>query len=184
VLGNHVNDLTFSDGDLTSSFSGSLKSFQIPNGGIQGPEIEDDTVTGVDIDEATLPSLDGHDDFTQRCDPENSGYVLCAAVTFGAGRAMPVLMTVAYSIFRDSTGPPGFIQGKCKTRLDGVDQGTVANGDVGPGYPPFPDAGVPIVDVITVSTGTHSLEFLCQQESALDMAFGDIRLAVVELGLD
>jgi hypothetical protein len=183
VLGNHLNDLTFSDGDLTPSFSGSLKSFQIPNGAIQGPEIEDETVTAVDIDEATLPSLDGHDAFRPRCDPENSGYVLCAAVPFTAGRAMPVLMTVAYSLYRESFGP-GFTQGACKTRLDGVDQGTVANGDVGPGYPPFPDAGVPIVDVIPVSAGAHSLEFLCCQDSALDLVFGDIRLAVVELGMD
>jgi hypothetical protein len=184
VFGDHLSDLTFSDGDLAPSFSGSLKSFQIPNGGIQGPEIEDETVTGVDIDEATLPSLDGHDAFTQRCDPElNSGYVVCAAVTFTAGRALPVLMTVAYSIFRESLGQ-GFVQGECKTRLDGVDQGSVATGDISPGFPAFPDAGVPIVDVIAVSAGTHALEFLCRQDSSMDMVFGHIRLAAVELGMD
>jgi hypothetical protein len=92
-------------------------------------------------------------------------------------------MTVAYSIFRETLGP-GFTQGACKTRLDGVDHGSVANGDISPGFPPFPDAGVPIVDVITVPAGTHSLEFLCRQDSALDLVLGDIRLAVVELGMD
>jgi hypothetical protein len=184
LFGSHLNDLTFSDGDLAPVFSGFLKSFEIPDGAIQGAEIEDNTVTGVDIDEATLPSLDGHDAFTKRCDPElDSGYVVCAAVSFTAGRVMPVLMTVAYSIYRESFGP-GLMQGECKTRLDGVDQGAVPTGDVSPGFAAFPDAGVPIVDVIAVSAGTHTLDFLCKQNGGHDIVFGDIRLAVVELGLD
>ena len=116
-------------------------------------------------------------------DPD-SGYVVCAAVTFTAGRPLPVLMTVAYSIARESFGPPGFVRGECKTRLDGADQSVVPTGDINPGFPTFPDAGVPIVDVIGVSAGTHALEFLCREHSAMDMVFGDIRLAVVELGMD
>jgi hypothetical protein len=184
IVGSHLNDLTFSDGDLAPAFSGLLKSFQIPNGAIQGAEIEDDTVKGVDIDESTLPSLDGHDAFTQRCDPElGTGYIVCAAVSFTAGRPMPVLMTVAYSVYRESLGQ-NFTQGECKTRLDAVDQGSVRIGDVNPGYAAFPDAGVPMVDVIPVLAGTHTLEFLCRQHSAMDMVFGDIRLALVELAMD
>jgi len=184
VFGSHLNDLTFSDGDVAPSFSDLLKSFEIPDGAIQGAEIEDDTVKGVDIDESSLPSLDGHDAFTKTCDPElDSGYIVCAAVSFTAGRPMPVLMTVAYSISREAFGQ-NLIQGECKTRLDGVDQGSVPNGDINPGFPALPDAGVPMVDVIPVSAATHTLEFLCRQDRAMDMVFGDIRLAVVELGLD
>jgi hypothetical protein len=186
IFGGHVNDLTFSDGDLAPAFGGFLKSFQIPDGAIQGAEIEDDTVTEADIDESTLPSLDGHDAFTKKCDPHpESGYgwVLCAAVSFTAGRPMPVLMTVSYSIYNE-IGDPSSMSGECKTALDGVDQGSVQNGDIDPGPSGTPDAGVPMVDVIPVSAGAHTLEFLCRQVSLFDIVYGDIRLAVVELGMD
>jgi hypothetical protein len=198
VFGAHISDTTFSDGDIVPNTDGGLlKSFHIPNSAIQGAEIADNTVTGIDvadntlsandIDELSLPALDGVDAFTKKCDPHpDSGFIVCASVSFTTLRQMPVFMTVVYSIYHEITDQDAN-QGECKTRLDGVDQGSVPNGDVEPGSAVIPDAGVPIVDVISVAAGTHSLDFLCKQSAGAaspDIVYGDIRLAVIELGMD
>jgi hypothetical protein len=194
IFGGHINALTFSDGDITA-VDGRPKTFQIPNGAIQGAEIADATIQGVDIadntvngsdiNEATLTALDGHDAFSVECDPHDSVFIPCASLTFTTGRQMPVFMTVVYSVFHETSSQVSFT-GTCKTRLDGVDQAWVGNGDYTDEYAGgyySPDAGVPIHDVITVSQGTHVLDFLCRQ-STNDIVFGDIRLAVIELGMD
>jgi hypothetical protein len=209
IFGNHIKSLTFSDGDLTPVFDGFLKSFEIPtgaiqsdeiaNGTIQGIDVQDGTIRGVDvqngsitafdIDEMSLPALDGHDAFTKKCDPHpDSGYILCAAVSFTTGRAMPIFMTVAYSVYHEVVDQEMYA-GACKTRLDGIDQGSVPNGDTTPTFDFItggkgPDGGVPMVDVIAVPAGNHTLEFLCWQDGSDDIVFGDIRLAVIELGMD
>jgi hypothetical protein len=180
---------------VPNTAGGLLKSFHIPNGAIQGAEIADNTVTGSDIaddnvtgsdvNEATLATLDGHDAFTKRCDPHpDSAFILCASVSFTTGRPMPVFMTVVYSVYHEIFDQDDY-WGECKTRLDGNDQGFVPNGDVSPGAGSAigADAGVPMIDVIPVSSGTHTLEFQCRQ-GGHDIVFGDIRMAVIELGMD
>jgi hypothetical protein len=195
IFGGHINDQTFTDGDI-APVGDRPKSFQIPNGAIQGAEIADSTITGADIaantvtgpdvNEATLATLDGHDAFKAECDPHDDNiFILCASLTFTTGRQMPVFITVVYSVFHEISDQDSYV-GTCKTRLDGVDQVWVGNGDnsfeYAGGYY-SPDAGVPIHDVITVSQGTHTLDFLCRQV-VNDIVFGDIRLAVIELGMD
>jgi hypothetical protein len=199
ISASQISDTTFSDGDIVPVF-GTRKSFEIPNGAIQGIEIAtstindsdvlDNSLTGSDINEATLATLDGHDAFTAKCDPHpDSGFIQCASVTFTTGRPMPVFMTVVYSTYREIGDADGSYTGECKTRLDSVDQGSVKNGDDsrklinGVGQADGPDAGVPMVDVIAVEGGTHTLQFLCRQLSN-DIVFGDIRMAVLELGMD
>ena len=160
----------------------SLGSVDLGPGSVGTSEVATDSLNGADIDETTLSDLDGHDSFDQFCDPHTDAFVTCAELTFALGRRMPVLTTFAYG-FGNSAGDDPF--GGCRSTLDGADLSfssiLKADGQTLSGC-----GGIPVVDVLTLDAGTHTIGLRCSELLAddHDIEINDIRTAAVELGMD
>ena len=94
---------------------------------------------------------------------------------------MPVLTTFTYGFSGFEEDPWGF----CKTTLDGATT-SVTTLMLTQHYVVMQVGGTPIVDVLTLDPGTHTLGFECNENDpdTHDLEVEDIRIAAVELGID
>jgi hypothetical protein len=95
---------------------------------------------------------------------------------------MQVLTMFNYGFGSGSSNEPF---GLCRTTLDGAD----SSPDIVLWAQDQPFAslgGVPVVDVVTLNAGTHTIGLRCSERipSDSDIEIADIRLAAVELGMD
>ena len=196
LVGGHVVDdslttLDVQDDSLTGvdvqNFS--IAGIDVAPSSISGGHLLDDNVTGDDIDESTLASNDAHDFFNPECDPHSTTFIECGTVSFTLGHAMPVITFWNYAYGSEIEGDRA--DGSCQTRVDGATTGEVANET----YEDQPDefigigghyGATPIVDVLQLSAGTHTVSLWCSEHQPDDRDFVvfDLRIAVVELGLD
>jgi hypothetical protein len=160
----------------------SLTSSDIKNFTLTGNDIGPNSLTGSHVIESTLTPLDGHDSFAAECDPGSRTYIVCDELTFTLGRQMQVSATWVYGFGTDGGVPP---RGECKTTLDGADK------DVGIQVWSEDDSdfylgGVPIVDVMTLTAGEHTVGLSCKEvlPDDSDIVIRDIGISVVELGAD
>ncbi len=173
-----LNPSAFAIGDIASTASG----FGIPGDAIQSSEVSDDTLTGADVAESTLTQLDGHDSYDATCDPGSLTDVVCDELSFTLGRAMSVSATWAYGFGTDGGEPP---IGQCHTTLDGnfksgglfLQSEDDSDHNIG---------GKPVVDVMSLTAGTHTIGFTCREEapSSSDIVIRDLHMAVIELAFD
>jgi hypothetical protein len=160
----------------------SLGSVDLGPGSVGGSEVANDSLQGGDINESTLTALGGHDTFEQFCDPHSEAFVTCAELTFTLGRRMPVLTIFTYG-FGNSVGDDPF--GGCRTTLDGADTSLSAilkaDGQTLSGF-----GGIPVVDVLTLDAGPHTIGLRCNEllPDDHDIEIDHIRIAAVELGMD
>ena len=130
----------------------------------------------------SLTPLDGHDSFDTVCDPGDSVFIVCDELTFTLGRPMEVSATFVYGFGTDGGVPP---RGQCKTTLDGADKDTGiqlwAEDDSD-----FDLGGTPIVDVMGLDAGTHTVGLRCRESlpDDSDIVIRNIGISVVELGFD
>ena len=148
---------------------------------LTGLDVADGSLKGADVDEATLSPLDGHDSFDPFCDPGSTAFVTCDELTFTLGRRMQVLTTFTYGFGSGGEAPSG----ACATQLDGSTTSNeyvlqAADSDF------FRVGGLPVVDVVTLDEGTHTIALRCKELNPddRDIVFHEIRLAAVELGMD
>jgi hypothetical protein len=205
LVGGHMEDNTLQgvdvqDGSLTGADvqDGSLTGADVQNFSIAGIDVApssisgghllDDNVTGDDIDESTLASQDAHDFFNPICDPHSTTFIECGTVSFTLGHAMPVIAFWNYGYGSQIEGDKA--HGACQTRVDGATTGEVENEtyeDQPFEFQSFGDYGAtPIVDVMHLSDGTHTVSLWCQEiiPDDTDFVVFDLRIAVVELGFD
>jgi hypothetical protein len=196
LVGGHVEDNTLQgvdvqDGSLTGADvqNFSLAGIDVAPSSISGGHLLDDNVTGDDIDESTLASNDAHDFFNPVCDPHSTTFIECGTMSFNLGHGMPVIAFWNYGFGAQNDGDRA--DGTCQTRLDGATTGEVNNET----YEDQPDVftgpgdgygATPIVDVMQLSAGTHTVSLWCSENDPDDKDFVvfDLRIAVVELGLD
>jgi hypothetical protein len=196
LVGGHVVDdslttLDVQDDSLTGVDvqDGSLTGADVADGSLTGADVLDNSLTGSDIDESTLASNDAHDFFNPECDPHSTTFIECGTVSFTLGQAMPVIAFWNYGYGSEIEGDRA--DGSCQTRVDGVTTGEVPNET----YEDQPDVFIgigghygatPSVDVLQLSAGTHTVSLWCSEHQPDDRDFVvfDLRIAVVELGLD
>jgi hypothetical protein len=160
----------------------SLGSVDLGPGSVGSSEVANDSLQGGDINESTLTALDGHDTFDQGCDPHSKAFVTCAELTFTLRRPMPVLTIFTYGFGNGVSDDPF---GGCRTTLEGADTSfsaiLKADGQTLSGF-----GGVPVVDVLTLDAGTHTIGLRCNEHlpDDHDIEIRDIRIAAVELGMD
>lgn len=175
-------------GDLTGTYPNpsigpdAIGSPEVVSGSLSGADVGANALTGADIYEPTLTPLDAHDSFAAECDPGSSTFIVCDELTFTLGRAMRVSTTFVYGFGTDGGVPP---RGECKTTLDGADK------DVGIQVWTEDDSdyfvgGIPIVDVMALDAGTHTVGLRCSEDlpDDSDIVIRDIGISVVELGID
>jgi hypothetical protein len=176
-------DLAGSSVDSSKVANFSLAGLDLAGNSVNSTKVINDSLFGVDVREDTLSPLDAHDAFDDRCDPTSTTHVRCAGVEFFLQRSMPVLTIYNWSQYSDNDQGDR-VAGACRTRLDGTNtSGTIWVGSESAGGGSWPSAATPVVDVLTLSSGTHTVELWCSQ-NLRDIVFGDIRIAVVELGMD
>ena len=95
---------------------------------------------------------------------------------------MEISATFVYGFGTDGGDPP---RGICKTTLDGADKTTdilLWSEDDGD----FDLGGKPVVDVMNLAAGTHTIGLQCRELAAdtSDIVLRDIGISVVELGFD
>jgi hypothetical protein len=172
--------------------AGAIQSDEITNqsigaadlgpGSVGSSEVATDSLQGGDINESTLSALDGHDTFDDSCNPATTTFITCEELTFTIGRRMQVLTIFNYGF---GSGTSDFPSGSCRTTLDGAD----SSPDIGLRAPDQPFSslgGVPVVDVVTLNAGAHTIGLRCREQvpDDRDIVIADIRLAAVELGMD
>ncbi|HZA89212.1 MAG TPA: hypothetical protein VE401_03185 [Solirubrobacterales bacterium] len=176
-------DLATNSVDSSKVVNSSLGGLDLAGNSINSPKVVNDSLFGVDVREDTLSPLDGHDAFDDRCDPTSTTFVKCAGVEFFLQRSMPVLTIYNWAQWSDNDQGDR-VAGICRTRLDGSNtSGTIWVGSESATGQTWRAAATPVVDVLALSAGTHSVELWCSQ-NLRDIVFGDIRIAVVELGAD
>jgi hypothetical protein len=178
--------------DIKAQYAGLSKDYGIPpnaiqsdeisNGSVGSSEVATDSLQGEDINESTLTALDGHDTFDDLCDPHTTSFIICEELTFTVGRRMPVLTMFNYGFGSGSGDEPN---GICRTTLDGAE----SSPDIGlwapiETYSEF--GGTPLVNVLTLNAGTHTIGLSCLEwfPDDSDIEIRDISLAAVELGID
>jgi hypothetical protein len=146
-------------------------------------EVATDALSGGDIDESTLAGLDGHDTFDAFCDPHTTSFITCEELTFTLGRRMQVLTIFNYGFGSGSSDPPS---GICRTTLNGADTSTDMHHIVQDVEAFSSFGGIPVVDVISLPAGNHTIGLRCLEQSPdeNDIEIRHIRLAAVELGMD
>ena len=185
LVGGHVLDDSLTSLDVQNF---SLAGIDVAPSSISGGHILDNNVTGDDIDESTLASNDAHDFFNPECDPHSTTFIECGTVSFTLGHAMPVIAFWNYGY--GSENDDDISLGTCQTRVDGATTGEVSNQTYEDPPGPFSSNGhygaTPIVDVLQFGAGTHTVSLWCHEPVPEDHDFVvfDLRIAVVELGLD
>ena len=177
-----ISDNAFRSEDIRAQFVGFGKAYAIPPDAIQGDEVTNNSLQGADIDEATLTALDGHDSFDSGCDPSTLTFITCDELTFTLGRPMQVLTLFNYGFGSGSDLDP---KGDCRTTLDGgVTSSIVRMLARDQAFSRL--AGIPVLDVISLGAGTHTIGLQCREEPPADsdIEIHDIRLAAVELAMD
>jgi hypothetical protein len=176
-------DLAANSVDSSKVANLSIANADLAANSVNTPKVVNDSLFGVDIREDTLNPLDGHDAFTDRCDPTSTTLVGCGAVEFFLGRSMPVLTIFNWAHYSDND-VGDTVAGRCRTRLNGSNtSGDVMVGSYAASAWGYRAAATPVVDVLFLPAGTHKVELVCSQ-GVRDIVFGDIRIAVVELGMD
>lgn len=109
-------------------------------------------------------------------------FITCDELTFTLGRPMQVLTLFNYGFGSGSDLDPA---GDCRATLDGGVTSSVirmiardqAFSSLG---------GIPVVDVISLGAGTHTIGLQCREEPPADndIEIQDVRLAAVELAMD
>lgn len=194
LTGADVQDSSLTGVDIQNS---SLTGFDVSDGSLTGDDVLQGSITGFevangsltvdDIDESTL-SNDAHDFFNAQCDPHSETFIHCGTVSFTLGNDMPVIAFWNYGYGSEIEGDMAW--GSCQTRIDGATTGEVTNETYEDKPGPFSTNGhygaTPIVDVLQLSGGTHTVSLWCSEIAPDDRDFVvfDLRMAVVELGLD
>jgi hypothetical protein len=176
--GTDIADGSLHGGDLAD---GSIGAADLGAGSVGTAAVATNSLTGADVDESTFSGLDGHDAFDAGCDPSAQAYIDCASLTFTAGHRMQVLTTFTYG-FSTSNGDPF---GHCATTLDGAETSITFSSSTEDTVA-LEVAGTPVVDVITVGSGEHTLGFKCAEDvpDDHDIVYQDIRIAALELAMD
>lgn len=161
----------------------SLGQVDLGPGSVGTSEVATDSLNGGDIDETTLSGLDGHDSFDPFCDPHTTNFVTCDELAFSVGRRMQVLTIFNYAFGSGSSDPPS---GICRTTLNGADTSTDMHHIVQDVEAFSSFGGIPVVDVISLPAGNHTIGLRCLEQSPdeNDIEIRHIRLAAVELGMD
>jgi hypothetical protein len=198
-----IDGNAFRNEDIRAQFGQNFsKAYGIPADAIQSDEISDQTIgsadlgpgsvgsseaandslAGGDINESTLSALDGHDTFDDFCNPATTTFITCEQLTFTIGRRMQVLTIFNYGF---GSGTSDFPSGACHTTLDGADSSPAIELRA-PDQPFSSLGGIPVVDVVTLNAGTHTIGLRCQEQvpDDRDIQIKHIRLAAVELGMD
>lgn len=176
--GSDIADGSLQGGDLAD---GSIGAADLGTGSVGTAEVAANSLTGDDVDESTFSGLDGHDAFDPGCDPSAEVFIDCASLTFTAGHPMQVLTTFTFG-FSTFNGDPF---GRCATTLDGAQLGfTQSFSDED--NPNLALGAIPVVDVISVGAGPHTVGFECEElnPDRHDIEYLDIRIAAVELAMD
>jgi len=181
--GVHLPDLAGGSVDSAKVVNSSIGNLDLAGNSVNTPKVVNDSLFGVDIREDTLNPLDAHDAFDARCDPTSLTFVNCAGVEFFLQRSMPVLAIFNWAQYSDNDVGDR-VAGICRTRLDGNNtSGDIWVGSESASGQTWRTAATPVVDVLTLPAGTHTLQLACSQ-NLRDIVFGDIRIAAVELGAD
>jgi hypothetical protein len=192
--GAHVADSSLTGSDVAPSSlngsdvaDGSLTGADVAPSSLNGSDILDNSLTGSDVNESTFTPLDAHDAFTARCDPGGPTYLHCGTLTFNLGRPIPVIALWNYAFGSENEGDTS--TGDCQTRLDGATTATVHNLSYDPVPGPFSVSrygATPVLDVIQLGTGNHTISLWCHEPVPDDNDFVvyDLRMGVVELGID
>jgi hypothetical protein len=181
------NSLTGAD-IATNSIGGvdiadeSIGSADLGPGSVGSSEVANDSLVGADINESTLSALDGHDSFDALCDPSTQTLITCDELTFTLGRRMQVLTMYDYGFGSGTSDEPG---GSCRTTLDGAFTSDFI-GLFAPGMGFSDLGGIPVVDVLTLDAGDHTIGLRCAEgiPDSEDLEIREIRIAAVELGMD
>ena len=159
----------------------SIGAADLATGSVGTDEVAANALTGSDINEGTLVGLDGHDAVNPGCDPSAEVYIDCGSLRFTAGRSMQVLTTFTYG-FSTTNGNPF---GDCFTTLDGAHTSqTFTHSEEDSLATAL--AGIPVVDVISVGPGAHTLGLICEEIAPddHDVEYTDIRITATELAMD
>jgi hypothetical protein len=175
--GSDIEDGSLGGADIADS---SVQAADIATNAVGTSEVAPNSLTTNDVAESTLVGLDGHADYNGLgCDPSAEVYVNCGSLRFTAGRAMQVLTTYTYG-FSTTNGDPF---GDCVTTVDGVHTSiTVSHSDahtLGTG-------AIPVVDVISVDPGSHTLGLICEEidPDDHDIEYKEVRITATELAMD
>lgn len=160
--------------------NGSLSGLDVSDGSLGGNDVSG--LTGADINESTLTPLDGHDSYDLKCDPGNEEFIVCDEIGFTLGRDMEVSVSWAYAMGTDGDVNAN---GLCRTTLDGNGKSNdlwLSSEDDSD----FSHGGVPVVDVMNLPAGEHTVGFECRehQPDGKDLVIRDLTMSVVELGFD
>jgi hypothetical protein len=184
IIDGGVRSADVLDNDLTGGDVANTDSLRSPEiGGLTGADVTDQSLTGADVLESTLTALDGHDSFAGECDPHSTTFIVCDELNFTLGRAMEISATFVYGFGTDGEVKPW---GTCQTTLDGTPKDT----DVSLRSEDDEDnslGGTPIVDVMSLSAGSHTVGLECREDVPIDgrdFVARDIGISVVELGFD
>jgi hypothetical protein len=189
VFSSEVAPNSLTGDDITTNSVGgvdiadqSLGSADLGPGSVGSSEVANDSLAGGDIDESTLTALDGHDSFDPFCDPSTETLITCDELTFTLGQRMQVLTMYDYGFGSGTSDEPG---GACRTTIDGAySSDYVFLFAPGMGFSDL--GGIPVVDVLTLDAGDHTIGLRCAESvpDSTDLEIRDIRIAAVELGMD
>jgi hypothetical protein len=179
LTGDDIATNSVAGGDIADQ---SIGSADLGPGSVGSSEVASDSLGGGDINESTLSALDGHDSFDPLCDPSTETDVTCDELTFTLGRRMQVLTTFDYGFGSGSSDEP---VGACRTTLDGAYSSNYIY-LFAPGMSFSDLGGIPVVDVLTLDAGDHTIGLRCAEAvpDSSDIEIRDIRIAAVELGMD
>jgi hypothetical protein len=179
LTGDDVAANSITGGDIADQ---SIGSADLGPSSVGSSEVANDSLGGGDINESTLSALDGHDSFDPLCDPSTETLVSCDELTFTLGRRMQVLTTYDYGFGSGSSDEPS---GACRTTLDGAYSSNYIY-LYAPGMSFSDLGGIPVVDVLTLEAGEHTIGLRCAEAipDSSDLEIRDIRIAALELGMD
>jgi hypothetical protein len=185
-----LDSLAFASGDIsratpTSAFGVSddaIQHTEVSDGTLTGADVAPNSLLGSDVAEQTLTLLDGHDSFDANCDPGDETWIVCDELLFTLGRDMEVSATWVYAMGTDGGVNPN---GECRTTLDSAPKSNsiwLSSEDDSD----FSIGGVPVVDVMSLPAGTHTIGLECHehQPEGKDLVIREIGMSAVELGFD
>jgi hypothetical protein len=176
--GSDIADGSLHGGDVAD---GSIGAADLGAASVGSAEVAANSLTGDDVNESTFSGLDATDAFDPGCDPSAEAFIDCGGLTFTAGHSMQVLITYTYG-FSTLNGNPF---GACATTLDGS-RTSVTSSHSEEDNPRLSVAAIPVVDVVSVGTGSHTVGLECEElnPDTHDVEYKDIRIAALELAVD
>jgi hypothetical protein len=160
-----------------------IMSVDVHNGRLTDADVSNNGLTrGAVAEESSSPTTPTTSSTPNATRPPTRRTSSAGPLSFTLGRSMPVIAFWNYAFGNAPFSPGSFTNGECQPRVDGAATATVVNQSEDDAD--FSLGVTPIVDVVQLDAGNHTVNLWCSERTAGNFVVRDVRIGVIELGLD